>query len=387
MNPRLRFLLLLLLASLGVLGLSGFANFGPGIPRQELRVPKVKLEPHTYVVYRTGVPLKIDGRLSELPWKAAPWTQDFVNISGNPSKPPRQHTRVKLLWNGKYLYVGIQVREKNVWATLTKHDAPLFLQNACELFVDPDGDTQHYLEFGLNAEGTTYELLLTKPYRDGGHPIRSYRIRGLKVAVSVQGTLDRPGDKDVGWTAEIAIPMEALRQLNLLYGQRPPKAGDQWRVQFARAERKLTVLDGAYVLKKDPDTGQPLPPVYSSWSPQGLVDLHYPEMWGFIQFSNIVAGTGTEAFHWQRHEFIKERLREIYYLEKRYHFEHRSYTNSYSALRGKRGGGNVSHAALHIHATEWTFLATLPSVRGRGVWLINQDGKVWRAGKRRMTPH
>lgn len=272
------------------------------VSEKQFPVPKINLEPHKYIIYKTNQPLTIDGKLDEEAWKNVKWTTDFVNITGDTTKPPAQQTRAKLLWDQNYLYIGIQLKEKNIWATMIRHDAPLYKENACEVFIDPDEDTQHYLEFGMNALGTTYDLLLPKPFRDGGHAINEYNIHGLKAGVSIDGTINNPRDKDVKWTVEIAIPMKALAELNLLGNQRPPRAGDQWRVQFARAERELVVSGDNYILKKDPKTNKPLPSKYSSWAPQGLVNLHYPEMWGFVQFSNIVAGHGTEPFNWHQNE-------------------------------------------------------------------------------------
>ncbi|HQI44441.1 MAG TPA: hypothetical protein PK949_10040, partial [Dysgonamonadaceae bacterium] len=63
-----------------------------------------------------------------------------------------------------------------------------------------------------------------------------------------------------------------------------PSAGDQWRVNFSRVEWHTNIENGKYVKKKDPVSGKPLPEENWVWSPQGVVDMHRPEMWGFVHF-------------------------------------------------------------------------------------------------------
>ncbi len=60
--------------------------------------------PRGYVCYRATGPITIDGKLDDEAWKAAPWTDDFVDIEGNRQLRPRFRTRVKMLW-GKCQYV------------------------------------------------------------------------------------------------------------------------------------------------------------------------------------------------------------------------------------------------------------------------------------------
>ena len=73
------------------------------------------------------------------------------------------------------------------------------------MFLDPDGDSHLYGELELNALNTTWDLLLTKPYKDGGRAVNAWEITGLKTAVHVDGTLNDPRDTDRGWTVEIAL--------------------------------------------------------------------------------------------------------------------------------------------------------------------------------------
>src|SRR6202022_37734 len=65
--------------------------------------PLAKVEPYLppkgYVCYRADKPIKIDGRIDEASWNAAPWTDSFVDIEGDTKPKPRLRTRVKMLWD------------------------------------------------------------------------------------------------------------------------------------------------------------------------------------------------------------------------------------------------------------------------------------------------
>ena len=152
--------------------------------------------PKGYVCYQAPAPLNIDGKLDENAWAAAPWTDDFVDIEGDRKPAPRYRTRAKMLWDNEYFYIGAELEEPHVWATLTQHDSVIFHDNDFEVFINPAGDNHNYAEFEINALNTGWDLLLTKPYKDGGLAINSWEIPGLKKAVHVDGTLNHAGDRD-----------------------------------------------------------------------------------------------------------------------------------------------------------------------------------------------
>ena len=163
-----------------------------------------------YICYQTAEPLEIDGHLSELAWQAAGWSGDFVDIEGGLKPAPRWRTRVKMLWDATYLYIGAVLEEPDVWATLTERDAVIYKDNDFEVFLDPDGDTYNYYELEINALGTVWDLFLNKPYREGGKAQSGWDIEGLKVAVTVRGTVNDPTNRDESWTVELALPWDAL---------------------------------------------------------------------------------------------------------------------------------------------------------------------------------
>ena len=232
--------------------------------------------PLHYTCHRAAEPIRIDGQLDDAAWRDAPWTTDFVDIQGAGHPVPRFRTRAKMLWDDRYFYVAAELAEPHVWATLTAHDSVIFHDNDFEVFLNPSGDTLNYFEFEINALNTSWDLFLNKPYRHGGKPDNSWEIPGLLTAVHVDGTLNDPRDRDRGWTVEIAFPWTAFASRAPV---ERPSAGDHWRVNFSRVEWLTDIVDGKYgkVPGKPEDNWV--------WSPQGLIDMHVPEHWGYVHFA------------------------------------------------------------------------------------------------------
>lgn len=235
-------------------------------------------QPRGYVCPRARTKPALDGKLEENIWGVAPWSEPFVDIEGDAKPRPRYETSVRMLWDDDALYIGAHLAEPHVWGTLTDHDAVIYQDNDFEVFLDPSGRGHHYVELEVNPLNTTWDLLLTHPYRAGGMPISGWEFEGLRTAVWIDGTPNDPSDVDVGWNVEIAIPWHSLRDVAGV--ECPPKDGDQWRINFSRVEWQHTIAGGQYV--KIPDT----PENNWVWSPQYAIDMHRPEWWGVLQFSD-----------------------------------------------------------------------------------------------------
>jgi hypothetical protein len=330
--------------------------------------------PRRYVVYRAPSPLELDGRLDEASWAAAPWTESFVDIEGGNHPLPRFRTRAKMLWDRGNFYIGAEMEEPDVWSTLTRRDSVIFHDNDFEIFIDPDGDTHAYYELEVNAFATPWDLFLIKPYRDGGPAIHAWDIAGLQVGVRVRGTLNRPGDRDEGWTAEIAIPWTILEEA--APGRKPPTAGERWRVNFSRVEWQVDQKNSRYMKRLAPGSRDPLPEDNWVWSPQGAIDMHMPERWGYVQFSSIAAGTGKDPFVDDPNERVKWALRRLYYRQRHFHEANSEYARSLDALRAAdiRVEGLDFQPAIESGSTAYEIIAKgFDGV----VAHINQEGRVW----------
>ena len=102
--------------------------------------------PAGYVCPRATAPLTIDGRLEDEGWRRAAWTAPFGDIQGTLKPVPRYSTRAKMLWDDDFFYVGAELEEPHVWATLRQRDTVIFYDNDFEVFIDPDGDNHEYYE-------------------------------------------------------------------------------------------------------------------------------------------------------------------------------------------------------------------------------------------------
>ncbi|MFH1845554.1 MAG: carbohydrate-binding family 9-like protein [bacterium] len=320
-----------------------------------------------YVCQRIDTPPVIDGRLDDPAWEQADWTDDFVDIEGAAGPAPRFFTRVKMLWDVGFFYVAALMEEPDVWASLTRRDAVIYHDNDFEVFIDPDGDNHLYYELEINALGTVWDLLLIKPYRDGGPAVNAWDIQGLQTGVNVLGSLNDPTDTDGGWSVELAFPWEVLGQC--ANRPAPPEEGDIWRVNFSRVEWQTEALGTRYTKVRDPETDQPLPEANWVWSPQGLINMHYPEMWGNVVF---VSGVTSREDPVTPPSAPARRGMQVYYQQKRWHASHGSFAASVELLDLPRNWRWPGH---ELTATASSFEFSGPTAGGR--LYVNHLGRCW----------
>ena len=348
--------------------------------------------PKNYVVYKTSKPIVIDGDINDEDWSKAQWTDEFVDIEGSLKPDPYLPTRVKMLWDDEYFYFAADLKDPHVWATLINHDEVIFIDNDFEIFIDPhndrnradleypDHDTHRYYEFEMNAFNTTWDLFLDKPYRNGGMPLNGWEIKGLKTGVKVLGTINNPGDTDTGWTVEVAIPFSSITYGS---GQHSlPADGIQYKVNFSRVQYDTDIVEGKYVKQKDAN-GKDLPCYNWVWSPQGVINMHYPERWGLTQFSDELVGTKEVPFIVHYSEKVKNYLWLVYYRQKEWVRDNSGFTSNLQDL-GINDTVIIEETknTLTLEAFKHYFIATISSEGDDTVWSINQEGLVWQSLKK-----
>ena len=247
----------------------------------ELDINDKIILPKHYIVNKINDQINIDGRDDELAWNNAIYTDDFIDIEG--SKTPSQKTNVKMLWDEKFLYVFAKLYENHIWGDITKRDEVIYYNNDFEVFINPNDDVFSYGEIEINALGTEWDLFLNRPYRLKGKADSSWDINGLKSAVDMSGTLNDPNDLDDYWTVEIAIPLKEIEKLNTSGKDEKVISGDVWRINFSRVNWDFEINNGVYSRKKE--NGKYLPEYNWVWSPQGIINMHVPENWGYLVFS------------------------------------------------------------------------------------------------------
>ncbi|HEY3291077.1 MAG TPA: carbohydrate-binding family 9-like protein [Anaerolineae bacterium] len=253
-----------------------------------------------YTAYRVDAPISINGKLDQPAWQAALISSRFVDLVSG--KPTIHDTRVAILWDDQYLYVGFWIEEPLVAAKLTQRDSLVWTENDVEVFIAAENA---YYEFEINALGTIYEALfvwedhyeracynlLPGMARDSAgarywngvgfttHPrgprigFFEWDLDGLQSAVHIDGTINDHSDRDRGWTVELAFPWAALREI--VRGEQrstPPVNGDIWRMDFSRfntyKEASPSEDSGGWTLSS-----------HHVW------DSHVPECFPYIHFS------------------------------------------------------------------------------------------------------
>jgi Carbohydrate family 9 binding domain-like len=327
--------------------------------------------PKGYVVSHVKVPPLIDGDINDPIWQNVPWTDDFRDIEGDLKPNPSLQTNVKMLWDDSCLYIAARIIDPNVWANLKKRDDIVFYDNDFEVFINPNNTTHQYFEMEFNALNTIFDLFLNKAYRNGGNAMFSWNSPGMRSAVKIQGTLNNPADTDKGWTIEIAIPFSAI---SLGDNVQVPKDGTLWRVNFSRVEWDTKAVSGKYVKVTDAK-GNNLPEHNWVWSPQGVVNMHYPERWGYLQFSK--ASTNNTTFALPYAEQQKQYLWLVYYLEKQWYGQHKVYNLSlktFDLTNEIKINGQINTSQLE--ATDHQFMAFITDKNTHITYTINQDGLI-----------
>ncbi len=321
--------------------------------------PIIGFKPPVYICKRAIKPFVLDGKIDKEFWEDAPYTNDFVDIEGETRPVPRFKTRAKLLWDDNNLYIAAELTGDEIWATVTKRDDVIFHDNDFEVFIDTSSDTHEYYEFEMNALNTVWDLFLTKPYRDGGTPINAWDIQGLQTAVHIDGELNNPNATNKRWTVEIVMPFDVLKQKS----NKIPVPGDYYRVNFSRVQWLVDVIDNTYV--KRTNNGKPLPEDNWVWAPTGVINIHYPELWGFVFFSHH-----GEEYEIPEYEYIKWELRLLYYHQHAYRQKHGCFTKDFELIKN---GDNFSIKPT-IEITKNSFEISVSN--GKHNLSIFADGKI-----------
>jgi hypothetical protein len=264
-------------------------NQGNGQSYLSVDVSKDIIIPKHYIVAKTTNTIVIDGNADEASWNSIKYTDKFIDIEG--VKTPKYDTKVKMLWDDSFLYVYAELKEPHIWGNLKQRDTIIYFNNDFEVFLDPAGNGIGYGEIEVNALNTVWDLYLNKPYRIGGKANFEWNLNDLKSAVQVHGTLNNPDDIDSHWAVEMAIPLKPLIGLK----NKPktiPKEGEKWRINFSRVQWDHDIIDGKYYRKKEDD--KYLREYNWVWSKQGIINMHEPEKWGFLQFTEQTSLDGIE---------------------------------------------------------------------------------------------
>jgi len=333
--------------------------------------PIIPCNPPEYRCCRAaGKPGVLDGDVEKDFWKRGEWIENFHDIEGDSLPAPWKKTRVKLLWDEEALYVAAQLMDDTIWATVENRDEVIFVDNDFEVFLAPQDTSHRYYELEMNANNAVWDLMMEKPMRDCVRRIIGWDIHGLESAVKVEGRINDPSADNRYWSLELKIPWFSLRECgeDRCYPEKlAPDTGDVWRLNFSRVEYDVDIVDGKYVKRCGPD-GKTLPEHNWVWAPTGVIDIHMPEMWGYLVFTD----KGESYPLPLEEDEVKLALRRLYYREHAYCCREGCFTDDVEALVGE----DAKKYGITAYTTPSMFEGI--AKHGEDTWHIRQDGYVWK---------
>lgn len=171
----------------------------------------------TFPIHKTNDKITIDGDLTD--WKT-PFLGPFV--IHNSGEKSTQNTMVSLSWNDENLYIAYRSKDSKIIGKSQPKDSKIYeTDDLVEMFIDPDGDGKNYIEIGVNAFSTYYDMLLKciSPECGGWNTSMEYTISGFE-AVSKTTT--------EGFNTEIKIPFSSLEKIENGNFTKP-KTGTKWK--------------------------------------------------------------------------------------------------------------------------------------------------------------
>ncbi|MEM8889346.1 MAG: DUF5916 domain-containing protein, partial [Bacteroidota bacterium] len=167
--------------------------------------------------------IKVDGKLSEAAWQKVKPSPRFTQVDPYQGNDPNFETKIKVLYNQKYLYLGVicldSLGKDAIRATDFKRDFNFRTHDLITLCFDGFNDERNAMSIAVNPYGVQRDYL---------------SFDALYFDIEWDGLWrTRTTRTDSGWVAEIAIPWKTLR-----YPKTDAKTQD-WGFQLYR-NRRLT---------------------------------------------------------------------------------------------------------------------------------------------------
>lgn len=183
----------------------------------------------------SGEPPNIDGILDDEAWNQVEWGGDFVGHQPDYKSDPSQKTQFKILYDAKFLYVGIRAFDtepEKIVKRMSRRDG--FDGDWVEMNIDSYGDKRTAFSFTASVSGVKGDEYISN---NGDNWDSTWDpIWYLDTSVD-----------DQGWIAEYKIPLSQLRFAN--------KDVHTWGIQFTRR----------FFREQERWTWQPIDPQAPGW--------------------------------------------------------------------------------------------------------------------------
>lgn len=214
-------------------------------------------------IRRAAAPIAVDGDLKKEVWTGVSRSQRFGDLETG-CRQTLFDTWAAMQWDDRHLYVAFWLEDRDVCCTGARPSPLGWEENCAEILVagaaahgriavNPAGrvSTAFFIfkdgyQRGGRYDVPEFDLAAHQPSVFGGDAGPKHRrgmrwgflpwqIPGLQVGVRVNGALDDRSSIDRGWTAEIAVPWEALKWL-APEGATSLNCGDAWRLVLLRRQ-------------------------------------------------------------------------------------------------------------------------------------------------------
>lgn len=167
----------------------------------------------------------LDGTLDDAAWQLADPAADFVQRDPHEGQPASERTEVRIVSEGKNLYFGVRCLDTEPGAILSRElrrDAELANDDTFAIILDTFHDHRNGFLFRVNPQGAQFDALVA----DEGRHVNTTWDEEWQVETKVDA---------VGWTAEIRIPLRAIRFA-------ASQAGASFGIDFERVIRRKNEL-------------------------------------------------------------------------------------------------------------------------------------------------
>ncbi|MBI5440693.1 MAG: carbohydrate binding family 9 domain-containing protein [Deltaproteobacteria bacterium] len=184
------------------------------------------------VASRLQGPLTVDGRLDESAWRDAAVASGFRQWTPNRDEPARLETRVRVLFDDAYLYVGASLENPGGPARIAARVHRRDRDSTSDWFgvsIDVEGRGRNARMFRVNAANAQRDLLQLEEADDDD----------TWDAVWDSATSIEPA----GWSVEMRIPLEVLRP-------EASPAPQRWGIYFYRENQSPYEVTGWMVVPR-----------------------------------------------------------------------------------------------------------------------------------------
>lgn len=168
----------------------------------------------SYTTTWTDNPPSIDGSLDDDAWSTVDWGGDFVGHQPDYLSEPSQDTKFKILYDEKFLYVGVRAYDSNpeeIVRRMSRRDG--FDGDWVEINIDSYGDKRTAFSFTASVSGVKGDEYVSN---NGDNWDSTWDpIWFLKTSIDTEG-----------WIAEFKIPLSQLRFAN--------REAHTWGIQLTR---------------------------------------------------------------------------------------------------------------------------------------------------------